>query len=503
MLTQLTATQMTTHLLDCNEDVLRLILDYLSQDDLYKVCLVHPQLRYLAEAPLYSTIELYYDEEKYSSTRHPITSLIRTLLRRPDLATLVRSVSCLPGEHTGEILEAQNIPVCETGLKEALSFVEKTGLPYRDTWMEELRQGNLDAYLAILLSQLPRLRRLYLTHKFSQKTDLITLVLRSMLCDSHPSQPIPGINSTSLHQLQTVSLERFPGHYLTPSSLNTENILPFFYLPSIQILDLPIDDPPTSTLPWPTPQPPSALNLHTLALRHIREAHLAALLTATPHLHTLNWQWRFDPDITTDAANTPTVNLTQLLLALTPLHPTLTTLHIHASCLYTTQPFIPFPLSIHGTMAALAHFAHLRTLTIPLVFVTGFALPLPTHPHHTLAHCLPPSLEVLTLTDDLYVDIDTKEPWDETGHAAAVRDWLALFGGDNDPELLEMVVLMVLVGTGCGVVIPRLRRLGLVMRGEDEEVCEGEREVRSEMGELARRVGVELWVRRGGWEGGE
>ncbi|KAH6631858.1 hypothetical protein F5144DRAFT_629804 [Chaetomium tenue] len=487
-LTQLTTTQMTTHLLDCNEDVLRLILDYLSQGDLYKVCLVHPQLRYLAEAPLYSTVELYYDEQKYS-THHPITSLTRTVLRRPDLATLIRSLSCLPGEHTGEILKVQNIPVCETDLKEALSFVEKTGLPYRDTWMEELRLDTLDAYLAILLSQLPRLRRLYLTHKFSQKTDLITLVLRSMLCDSHPKQPIPGISSTSLHQLQTVSLDRFPGHYLSPSSPNTENILPFFYLPSIQNLYLPIDDPPTPTLPWPTPQPPTALTLRTLSLYHLREAHLAALLTATPHLHTLNWQWRFDPDITTDPANTPTVNLHQLLPALTPLHSTLTALHIHASCLYTTQPFIPFPLSIHGTMAPLTHLANLRTLTIPLVFVTGFALPLPTHHEHTLAHCLPPSLEALTLTDDLYVDIDTKEPWDETGHAAAVRDWLAGLAAAAEG------------GDGVRVVMPRLRTLGLVMRGEDAEVCEGEREVRREIGELARAVGVELWVRRGGWEG--
>ncbi|KAH6856552.1 hypothetical protein B0I37DRAFT_78412 [Chaetomium sp. MPI-CAGE-AT-0009] len=434
-------TQPTTHLLDCNEDVLRLILGYLSQDDLRKVCLVHSQLRHLAEAPLYSRIELLYDQEKYSAW-HPITSLIRTILRRPDLASRIRTLSCTRGRTQRGVL---NVPVCQEYLREALSFVERTRLVrYRDAWMEELREGTMDAHLAILLSQLPRLQYLRLSDKFYQKSDLIGLVLRSMFCDSHSEWPIPGFRSTSLHQLHTVALEWYPSRHLSSKARNTERALAFFYLPSIKDMSVLIGDPP-------------------------EESHLGQVLAAAPRLHSLHWHWHFDPDYE-DQFNSPTVNLDLLMPALAPLKDTLTTLTISALCLYTRQSYIPFPLRVQGSMLPLADFEQLKTLTIPLVFFTGFPLPV----QHTLGDCLPRNLEELTLTDELYADIDTEEPWDKTGHTVAISTWLADVRAST----------------------PRLRRLSLVLRGEDDEVCSEELEVRNEIRELARGAGIELVMRR-------
>ncbi|KAK3294785.1 uncharacterized protein B0H64DRAFT_375534 [Chaetomium fimeti] len=392
----------TTHLLDCNEDVLWLILGYLSQGD----------------------------------------------LRNADL-------------------------------REALSFVERTQLPYRDIWAAELRAGTIDAHLAVLLSQLPRLQDLRLSNKFYQKCDLVALVLRSMLCDSHSGQPIPGFSSTSLHQLHTVDLERYPGLRLAPETRNTECILPLFYLPSIKDMSISMPDPPEPEFPWPTSQPPSALGLRTLRLHHIREAHLGQVLAAAPRLHTLHWNWRYDPD-TEDQFNTPTVNLDLLLPALLPLRDTLTTLDIFAFSLFSPRPYIPFPLHVQGSMHPLSTFPHLTTLTIPLVFFTGFPLPIPHTTTTTgLSHSLPPNLEALTLTDDLYADIDTEEPWDVTGHVLAVRAWLA-------------------AGAGADVRArtPRLRSVVLVLRGEDDEVCEEERAAREEIRGLARGAGIGLDIRR-------
>lgn len=446
--------------------MLRLILDCLSQHDLCRVCLAHPQLRHLAEPPLYSKLELYYDQEKYS-THHPITSLIRTILRRPDLGPRVRSLSCSRGKCAKDT-KSLRIPVRETDLEEALSFVEKTGLAYRDTWKKKLRQGALDAFLAVLLTQLSRLRSLYLGHAFSCKADLVTLVLRGMLFESHPERPIPGISSTTLHQLQTVSIHRF-----IESAQNAESVLPFFYLPSIQSISAAIPNAPISAFPWPTPQPPSAPTLRVLYLSYLREAHLGPLLAAAPRLHTLHWQWRFDPDVAVDASNSPTADLDLIMSALTPLRDTLTELRITAFCAYSTQAFIPLPLRVRGSMAPLlTHFHQLRTLSLPLVFLTGFELPVRAR---ALAACLPRAIEELTLTDDLYVDVDTEEPWDATGHAAAVRDWLALAADVRASA-------------------PRLRRLRLLMRGENGEVCAEERVVRGEIRELARAAGIELVV---------
>ena len=69
----------------------------------------------------------------------------------------------------------------EADLQEAVSFVSGTSLPFRDKWIVELRQGTLDAYLALLLLQLPRLRRLSLGPVLFTESELIGLVLRSTL----------------------------------------------------------------------------------------------------------------------------------------------------------------------------------------------------------------------------------------------------------------------------------------------------------------------------------
>ena len=89
--------------------------------------------------------------------------------------------------------------------------------------------------------------------------------------------------------------------------------------------------------------------------------------------------------------NSPLVNLDQLMPVLAQVTETLTELRITGVSLCGTPP------RLQGSARALAGYDQLTKLFIPLVFFTGFALPL----RSGFGNCLPRNLEELTLTDDL------------------------------------------------------------------------------------------------------
>ncbi|KAG7284241.1 hypothetical protein NEMBOFW57_010605 [Staphylotrichum longicolle] len=136
-------------LLECNEDVVRLTLRYIGRADLYSVCLVHPGLRALGEPLLYSDITIGF----HGPSPRPITLLLRSILRRPERAVYIRTLSCydhfIPAQARDKEGKTLPIPMPETDLRSAVSFVEETCLSFRDQWIEELREGTPDAYLAL------------------------------------------------------------------------------------------------------------------------------------------------------------------------------------------------------------------------------------------------------------------------------------------------------------------------------------------------------------------
>jgi hypothetical protein len=103
--------------------------------------------------------------------------------------------------------------------------------------------------------------------------------------------------------------------------------------------------------------------------------------------------------------------------ALAHVRETLTELTIVAGCLYANRTATPFPLQVQGSARALAGFNHLTKLVIPLAFFTGFAVPTRGE---RLADCLPPNLEELTLAEDLYIDTDANEDWDEPAYIRSI-----------------------------------------------------------------------------------
>ena len=453
------------NLLDCDTDVVRLILGCLRQVDLRSVCLVHPSLRLLAEPLLYATVRLPY----YDSKPHLITLLVRSILRRPELAAHIRTLSLQGGDHSQPSWD-EKVPrkaVDEADLQEAVSLVAGTCLPYRDRWIFELRQGSLDAYIALLLLRLPHLQRFHLGHVFFLENELIGLVLRSVLYGPR-SDWLEVDVSRSLLELRTVSLIRKGPYQMMRTNRNTEETLPFFCLPSLEGMIVSIDNPLplTPALPWPTAQPPSAASLVSLSVRGtMRESHLGQLLAVTPCLRSLHWIWRFIPD-REDQYNNPVIDLDRLMPALAHVKETLTGLTIGALSHPANLAPIPPPLRLQGSIRALAGFDRLTHLFIPLVFFTGFSLPA----RERLGECLPRNLEELTLTDDLYIDVDINEIWDEVGHTDTIVAWL------EDVESWT----------------PRLRKLCLVLQACDSEISFEDLDVRAEIRRLARRAGIDV-----------
>lgn len=339
-----------------------MILPYLSQTDLRSICLVHRHLHTLAELYLYSEIHFAWQE----SQPHPITSLLRSILRRPQLATYIRRVMLVGASfymphYQGK---APKIPVSEPELEEPLAFVAKTRVSYRKTWSEALQNGTMDAFVAVLLSQPLRLTHLFIGSDFFKESQFLGLVLRSTICEALDC----GLRLDFGH-LESVSLELY-SDYLRPRNIrNTADIFPLFYLPSVKQISASIDNP--IAFSWPSTHQPSASSLRSLKLTTIREAYLGQLLMVADQLQSLHWQWFYSPDYL-DQVHTPVIDLAQITTGISHVRNTLAELVISAVSYSGGDPDLP-PLTIHGSLRAIAGFDKLRRFTAPLIFLMGFS----------------------------------------------------------------------------------------------------------------------------------
>lgn len=156
-------------------------MDHLGQADFHAICLLHPDLCALAQSVLYSHIRLPRSICSSSDSRpHPITSLLRMILRNLRLGDRIRQLSCpLRGgnygwHNTTDLLQAPKIPVRQADLSEAVAFVLKSEVPYKTTWIAELQNGTMSAYLAVLLAHLRSVKTLQLGRGLLIETDLVS-----------------------------------------------------------------------------------------------------------------------------------------------------------------------------------------------------------------------------------------------------------------------------------------------------------------------------------------
>lgn len=443
-----------------------LIFRYLSKADLRSVCLTHSNLRALAEIYLYSEINFGW-QEGHEVRRHPITTLLRSILYRPELADHIRTISLVGASFHWSHYKGKTprILVPETELEEVLTFVTMTEVFYRETWLEELLNGTMEAFVAVLLCQPSHLTNLFIDTDFAKETQIIGLVLRTTLCDTRGCAL--GLN---FRHLKSVSIERYPNDTFDKYQVirNIADVLPLFYIPSATQISAGIENPvnpathlPSATFSWPAAQPPTCPNLLVLKVIYMREPYLDQLLSVASQIQSLHWGWYYNPQYE-DHISTPIIDLVQFFKAISHLRNTLEELTISIECTMG-RDIEPPQLTIEGSFKAIADFDKLKKFTAPLPLLLGFA----SDQTKQIQESLPRNLEFLTITDELYYH-DQYE-WEDRDVVGVLEPWLENFQASN----------------------PHLRGIALFLELAEEI---WNQPIRSELEEICARVGVQIEI---------
>lgn len=138
---------------------------------------------------------------------------------------------------------SHSVYVTESVVDGLVKFIERFQIPYAKQWIQELRDGTMDAFITLLVSQLSNLECLYLGKNFSRESRLMGMMLRSALCEK--AQDNPFLSFARLHDISAI----YPGLGLYIRDYqdvrNITDVLPFFYLPSVKHLKTLVDNPAT------------------------------------------------------------------------------------------------------------------------------------------------------------------------------------------------------------------------------------------------------------------
>ncbi|MCJ1345526.1 hypothetical protein MMC31_003733 [Peltigera leucophlebia] len=403
---------MTTSLLTLPGEILNLI-DLPSQDisALSQVC---KPLHQRMLPRLYEAVVLTWTMELTGNDQ--IHFFVRSLLENQCLFTLVKHFRCI-GETDIKALDSMRSrsrspgPFWEKGVTKtleddelvtkAIKIVYLAGLPLPLAWMDDLDLGNTEAFLALILSQLPQLRTLHLDAHFITDNEFIDLLFNHVSFPNNQSSNRRHCLSifANLHHVEIIS--PVPELELpTEVSINGTQVMSLFYLPAIETLDLFVLN-RRDMFSWPTDNPPCASHLRTLNLPdcEIDEKGLKRVLAVTPKLKKLSYHRLsgIQPDKVFDQI--PYLDLTILGKALVQVRTTLR--HLSLSILFYakyTQDVDDNPH--HGTIGppiSFKSFDKLEYLEIPFVILFGqFPSRFPGQ-----ENLLPQCLRHLCLRDDM------------------------------------------------------------------------------------------------------
>ncbi|KAH3027076.1 hypothetical protein KXV89_007486, partial [Aspergillus fumigatus] len=351
-----------------------------------------------------------------------------------------------------------NLPVSGAELDQPIAFIRGTGAPYSNLWIQELRQGSLDAFVALLLAQLSNVRYLYLANDFTRQSALVAI------CEPvHYGLP-------DFRHLRDVSFLKSDGEdYSRDMKVKTtQDVLPFFYLPSVQRMSASIENPDEFT--WPAAHLPVPSKLTSLELTIAREAYLSELLALTQNLKTLRWHWYFDYGVI-DKFTTPIVNLDWIVAVISRVRGTLTDLTLSAKCgLGGGDQFLP-GIKTLGSLQGMVGFDKLKRLQVPWPFLVGFAQDMTKR----LQDVIPRNIEFLTITDDL-------RPQNEDGVVKALPRWEW-----TDDAMLGLLQSWLKDWKAC---TPHLRDITLLLSWNDDN--EWSPRMRDQLRELGAHAGVPL-----------
>jgi hypothetical protein len=225
----------------------------------------------------------------------------------------------------------------------------------------------MDVFIALLLSLLPNIEGFHIGRGFSRQTHFISMMLRSSLCETPKNNRLPCFPRDFSANVVCNDPGDNDGAY--KDLKNTDDVLPLFSLPGAVFCTILIHNP--ATFSWPGSSPPNATRLRLLRLMMLREGHLGGILSATPNLQSLDWEWLCRPDLR-DAFVTNTIDFDQISKDLSQIRNTLTELSVtgkYSGC--HTEPETP-RIHLNGSFNAFNNL-DVKGLEVPLPFLVGFS----------------------------------------------------------------------------------------------------------------------------------
>jgi hypothetical protein len=267
-------------------ELLSTILGGLPRADLCSLCLTCKKTRSRAEPALYARIELdwQWTSVEGENTSSPLFALVYSLQRRPALGSLIQHVTLRGEPDSGD---HRRYPKPRPDLAQviaATTLVQRASLPYGEVFTQELPKGNMDAWGAVLLSQLSSVTTLVVKHQFATIA-LMGHVLRAGVLGAPANHTLPAF----------LTLRKVAWDAMFVSNISfAPEILSFFYLPEIREISLVTSCP--RNLIWPSETLPCAPMLTALRLDNIREGLLGRILSSTPNLQKFHWHWLYRED---------------------------------------------------------------------------------------------------------------------------------------------------------------------------------------------------------------
>lgn len=447
-----------TSILSCPTELIDSILEQVSSGDLAALSLASKKLHTHATPFLYSQVNFSIHRDN----PHPLIHLCRSIFKKPELGVHVKSVKLRDGEPKIQELWRESWryqdktpkacpphPTEEDGLPEFISFVANSGLPYADIWIEKLREGDLNAYVALLLSRLPNLKRFRVGHavvlpyletaKYARvpprtkgENQFLGKIFQSAIFD----QSNHGVSR--FQHLEEIS---FPGPLDTdpgrnPDFCNPRDMMALLNLPSIRSIRGWCLNPSSLPFTWPA-GPPDMANLTSLSLSFVHVDFLGQILERTKSLKSLNWEWKYISGV--DPLHSDTFDLDKFVGALKLVQDTLENLIISATNTIAWDDYDWSVIQISGSLDGLQSFDRIKQFQAPF----GLLLPdwnVYDDTPKRLEDSVPRNVEVVTLTDQTMPET---YGYDEDVELSMLRSWVAETASSRTPHLVEICLYLV------------------------------------------------------------
>ena len=408
-----------------------LLLLYLTKKELSILSRTSTHLRTAIEPILYR--EIRWKWQKDTPQQPPIHLLVRTVMSRPRLAMFIehldlggikprtawktcpyRPRSYLPAGPSTSIYDTESL---SSFSHKEMNAIEESSLwsclTSKDLWLQELRRGEVDIFVAVLLSQLPSLKRLTLGSDFQRDTPFIGEIISSSNSGSTPKQLFPALESVTYSNDIVQDLD-VAYHFV-----HLNQVLPLFYMGSLRSLSISL---PPLAITWPQDEIPKS-HLTSLVLSHsqLSEENLGHLLMATPRLRSLEYHSHFDIDSGGRPGRTHLdyYDCNRLDESLAHVKESLErlVLSVRFSSLQSDVALGGFQ-GMNHKVQSLQHFKKLQDCVIPFIMLLGWDYDAKI----AIGDLLPSNLEKICFTDDL--DIFGACEWTDEGFLELIRSYL-------------------------------------------------------------------------------